>query len=255
VVIVEIAALFPLTDGVMSYINDALRKAQKERDGRYERFSGIITPGLSEPGQPQKRRLAIAAAIVLFSLVAAGLLLTLYILYQPSSTDKGIKQPVAAENPAAFPFATRQGASATVQGGTAPREAPAEVRYKEALFAQRNGDHKRAEVLYGEVLALDPDHVRALNNLGVLYMAEQKEEEKAIALFGKAIVLKRDYVDPYYNLACLYARKNKIDESLWYLRVAMTISDDVKNWVLKDVDLKSVVASSAFKKIMEGQKN
>jgi tetratricopeptide (TPR) repeat protein len=238
----------------MSYINDALRKAQKERDGRYERFSGIITQGQSEPGQPRKRKLAIAAAIVLFSLVAAGLLLTLYVRYQPSSTDKGIKPPVAAENPAASPPATRQEASATVQGGTAPHEAPAEVRYKEALSAQRSGDHKRAETLYGEALALDPDHVRALNNLGVLYMAEQKEEQ-AIVLFGKAIVLKRDYVDPYYNLACLYARKNMIDESLWYLKVAMTISDDVKNWVLKDVDLKSVVASSSFKKIMEGQKN
>ncbi len=85
-------------------------------------------------------------------------------------------------------------------------------------------------------------------------MAEQKEEQ-AISLFGKAIVLKRDYVDPYYNLACLYARKNEIDESLWYLKVAMTINGDVKNWVLKDADMTSIVASPAFKKIMEGQKN
>ena len=29
----------------MSYINDALRKAQRERDGRYERFGGIIAAG------------------------------------------------------------------------------------------------------------------------------------------------------------------------------------------------------------------
>jgi tetratricopeptide (TPR) repeat protein len=238
----------------MSYINDALRRAQKERDGRYERFSGIITPGLSEPRQSQKRRLAGVKAIVLFFLVAAGLLLTLYVRYQPSSMDKGILPPVVAERPAALPFTAPQEASATVQGGTAPQAAPAEVRYKEALSAQRSGDHKRAEALYREVLALDPDHVRALNNLGVLCMAEQKEEQ-AIVLFGKAIVLKRDYVDPYYNLACLYARKNKVDESLWYLKVAMTISDDVKNWVLKDVDLKNIVESSAFKKIMEGQKN
>jgi tetratricopeptide (TPR) repeat protein len=238
----------------MSYINDALRKAQKERDGRYERFSGIITPGLSEPGQPQKRRLAGAKAIGLFFLVAAGLLLALYALYQPSSSGKGIKPPIVAENPADFSVKIPQEASVTVQGGTVSHAAPAEVRYKEALVAQRRGDHKRAEALYREVLSLDPDHVRALNNLGVLYMGEQKEEQ-AIVLFGKAIVLKRDYVDPYYNLACLYARKNKIDESLWYLKVAMTISNDVKNWVLEDVDLKSIVASSAFKKIMEGQKN
>ncbi|MBM4312715.1 MAG: hypothetical protein FJ122_02210 [Deltaproteobacteria bacterium] len=238
----------------MSYINDALKKAQKERDGRYERFSGVMAPGLSEPGRSRKRRLVGIKAAVLFSLVAAVLLLTLLVRYQPFSTDKAIKPPIAPGSPAALPLATPQDARAAVQGRTAPDTAPAEVRYREALSAHRSGDHKRAEALYGGVLALDPDHVRALNNLGVLYMGEQKEDQ-AIVLFGKAIVLKRDYVDPYYNLACLYARKNKIDESLWYLKVAMTINDDVKNWVLKDADLKSIVASSAFKKIMEGQKN
>jgi tetratricopeptide (TPR) repeat protein len=238
----------------MSYINDALRKAQKERDRRYERFSGIIAPGPYEPGQSKKRRLAVVTAVVLFCLIPAGLLLTLYVRYQPSSLGKGIQPPAVSENPAAFPLATPQEASATVQGGTIPGEAPAAVRYKEALFAQRNGDRKRAEALYRQTLALDPGHIRALNNLGVLYMMEKKGEQ-AIALFSKAIVLKKDYVDPYYNLACLYARKNEIAESLWYLKVAMSINDDVKNWVVRDADMKSIVASPAFKKIMEGQKN
>ncbi len=77
-----------------------------------------------------------------------------------------------------------------------------------------------AEALYQRVLALDPGHVRALNNLGVIWM-EQRKREAAIALFSRAIILKKDYVDPYYNLACLYARANEIDESLWYLKVAM----------------------------------
>jgi tetratricopeptide (TPR) repeat protein len=238
----------------MSYINDALRKAQKERDSRYARFSGIIPPGLNEPGRSRKRRLTVVTAIILFFLIPAGLLLALYVRYQPSPMENRIQPPTVAENPAAFPLATPQEASATVQGGTIPQEAPAEVRYKEALSAQRKGDHKRAEALYRQALALDPGHVRAMNNLGVLFMAEQKEEQ-AIALFGKAIVLKKDYVDPYYNLACLYARKNEIGESLWYLKKAMTISNEVKNWVMMDADMENVVASPAFKKIMEGQKN
>ena len=74
-------------------------------------------------------------------------------------------------------------------------------------------------------------------------------------LFSKAIALKKDYVDPYYNLACLYAQTNEIDESIWYLKVAMTINGEVKNWAEKDADMKNVVASPAFKKIREGQKN
>ncbi|MEW6333769.1 MAG: tetratricopeptide repeat protein, partial [Thermodesulfobacteriota bacterium] len=119
---------------------------------------------------------------------------------------------------------------------------------------QRTWEHRRAEALYRQTLAIEPGHVRALNNLGVLYMDAQKTEE-AMAMFGKAIVLKRDYADPYYNLACLYARKKEIDESLWYLKVAMTISNEVKDWVMKDADMEHVVASPLFKKMMEGQKN
>ena len=56
----------------MSYINDALRKAQRERDGRYERFGDIIAPCLERSGQPRKRRLAIGAAITLLVLIPAG---------------------------------------------------------------------------------------------------------------------------------------------------------------------------------------
>lgn len=130
----------------------------------------------------------------------------------------------------------------------------AEVWYQEALTAQRKRDLGRAKELYRKVLMLDPAHVKALNNLGVIYMA-QKMRGKAIAAFSRAVVLKKDYVDPYYNLACLYAQTNEIDESLWYLKVAVTINGDVKNWAGKDADLKNVAASPAFKKMMEGREN
>jgi tetratricopeptide (TPR) repeat protein len=129
-----------------------------------------------------------------------------------------------------------------------------DVRYGEALLAQRKGDLKEAEALYQKVLTFDPDHVRALNNLGVIYMA-QKKRGKAIEVLGRALVLKKDYVDPYYNLACLYAQGNEINESLWYLKVAATIDGDVLNWAKKDADMKTVAATPEFKKLMEGQKN
>jgi len=272
----------------MSYINDALRKAQRERDGRYERFGDIIAPCPVRPGQPRKRRLAIGAAITLLVLIPAGLLLTVYALHQPTPVKKGTPVPVAAGPPAALQPATSQAEGATAMGEAVPAvKAPAgrqaekaavrtggkpvppvaaaspggtpvpreaEVRYREALSAQRRGDFKGAEALYQRVLVLDPGHVRALNNLGVICLG-QKKRERAIDLFSKAIALKKAYVDPYYNLACLYAQTNEIDESLWYLKVAMTINGDVKNWVEKDADMKNVLASPAFKKIMEGQKN
>jgi tetratricopeptide (TPR) repeat protein len=267
----------------MSYINDALRKAQRERDGRYERFGGIITSAPERPGQNRKRRLAVGVVVMLLVLIPAGLLLAVYVMQQPSPAKKASPQPVVVGNPIALQPLTRQqagkaapeavpagvtpggalmektavpgeGAPATVQKGEKPVLREAEVWYKEALIAQRKGDLRGAENLYQKVLTLDPGYVRALNNLGVIYMG-QKKRGKAIAVFGRAVVLKKDYVDPYYNLACLYAQTNEIDESLWYLKVAMTINGDVKNWVGKDADLKNIIASSAFKKMMEGQEN
>ena len=283
-----------MTEREMSYINDALRKAQRERDGRYERFGGIIATGPEKPRQPRKRRLAIGAAFALVVLIPAGLILAVYVLEQPSPMKKGALPPAAAGNPApiqsvipqaasdrtperpvpqgvepAGPRAEKalpgEGAPGMVKSGEKPAtSAPsgggasalreAEVRYTEALAAQRRGDVPAADALYQRVLALDPDHVRALNNLGVIRM-EQKKREAAIALFSRAIILKKEYVDPYYNLACLYARANEIDESLWYLKVAVAINADVKNWAEKDADMRNVVASPAFKKIREGQKN
>lgn len=256
----------------MSYINDALRKAQMDRDSRYERFGGIIASGPVGRKKSGKWRLVIGAAIALSVLVSTGLLAVVYFLQQPSPVMKGSPPPVVSENdkttsapvpgekgPVTIPTVTTaggavQGEAAAVLPGGLPNQREAEIRYLDALTAQRRGDHKRAEGLYQQAITLNPGHVRALNNLGVLFM-EQKKKEPAIALFSRAISQKKDYVDPYYNLACLYARADEIDESLGYLRIAMAINGDVKNWAEKDADMKNVVASEAFKKIMEGQKH
>lgn len=231
----------------MSYINDALRKAQKEKDNRYEPFGGVIAPSPEGPNRPRKRRVIAGTAVALVILVSAVLLFAVYGQQQPSARPKGAPTPEAtvAEKPAP---------KAAEKAIRPPVTRDADVRYQEALIAQRAGDLRRAEALYTKVLALDPGHVRTLNNLGVIYMG-QKKRGKAIAVFGRAIVLKKDYVDPYYNLACLYAQTNQIDESLWYLKVAATIDGGVIDWVKKDADMKKVAASPEFKKIMEGQKN
>ncbi|MHB8908374.1 MAG: TPR end-of-group domain-containing protein [Syntrophales bacterium] len=248
----------------MSYINDALRKAQRERDGRYERFGGIIASGPERPGQPRKRRIAIGVAVLSLVLIPAGLLVAVYLLQQPSPVKKGtVPRPTAVSSavsqsvtPSAAPAATVPvpGGSRAETAAEKPLRGEAELRYQEAFSAQRAGDLRKAEALYRRVLSLDPGDVRTLNNLGVILMGQRKREG-AIALFSKAIVLKKDYVDPYYNLACLYAQTNEIDESIWYLKVAMTINGEVRNWAEKDADMKNVVASPAFKKIREGQKN
>lgn len=265
----------------MSYINDALRKAQRERERGYGDFGGIDTAGPGGSGRLGKRWIVPVGALILF--LAAGVLIAFWFLLQsdppvrksPPSPVAETAAPEAAKIRSAPGMAEATGrAEAAVSGKESGHAAPpsptvsatvpgddgtteerdAEARYGEALLAQRNGDLRKAEALYRKALIHDPGHVRALNNLGVVYLAQGKRG-KAVAALGRAVVLKRDYADPYYNLACLYARTNEIEESLWYLKVAATLDGNVIDWVKKDADMRKVAASPGFKKLMEGRKN
>lgn len=259
----------------MSYINDALRKAQRERERGYGNFGGIDTAGPGGSGRLGKRWIVPVGALLLF--LAAGVLIAFWFLLQPDPPVRTSPPSPVAETPAPEAAKIRSApemAEAAISGKDSGRAAPssstasaripgdggtteerdAEARYGEALLAQRNGDLRKAEALYRKALAHDPGHVRALNNLGVVYLA-QGRREKAVAALGRAVVLKRDYADPYYNLACLYARTNEIEESLWYLKVAATLDGHVIDWAKKDADLRKVAASPGFKKLMEGRKN
>lgn len=243
----------------MSYINDALRKAQKERDNRYGKFGDIISACPGGDDRFRKRRVALFVAAALILLTSMLLLFSARAPHPPSPAAKAPQSsaPGTAVPPAAAePTEPRAAASspAAVHPSAPQKAGEADRRYGDALLAQRNGDLRRAEALYQEVLTLDSGHVRALNNLGVIYMA-QKKREKAIAVFGRAVALKKDYVDPYYNLACLYAQVDEIDESIRYLKIAAAVDGAVIHWVKKDADMKNVVASPEFKKLMEGQKN
>ena len=82
----------------MSYINEALKKAQKDRDSRYKRFEGIIASGPAGTKRSAKRRLAIGSAIALTVLISAGLLMAFYFLEQPSPVQKGSSPAVVLEN-------------------------------------------------------------------------------------------------------------------------------------------------------------
>lgn len=100
-----------LTERKMSYIDDALKKAQRERDGgRYGRFGGIIASGAERPGQPRKRTLAVGVAVMLLVLVPVGLILFVYVTLQPSPSEKSSPQPVVAGNAEAFRPSTPQAA-------------------------------------------------------------------------------------------------------------------------------------------------
>jgi tetratricopeptide (TPR) repeat protein len=215
----------------MSFINDALAKAQTEKDSRYLNLENVLRTDSAE----KNFRFRYPLMVVMVALVMGALCLTIIILWPAQGHNGGITSPTPQTQPAQ---ATLTNASPEISR-----------LYMDALNHQRNGDYNIAEVLYRQVLSLDQNHPYALNNLGVLQMI-QKMPEKAIVLFERAASLKGDYVHPYYNLACLYAKQNKVEESLRYLQKAIAIKPDIREWAAKDGDFKNMGDNADFNKLV-----
>ena len=245
----------------MSYINDALKKAQQDKDGHYGPYGGIIA---HQPGRPPRpsRRWALALAMAAASAVTAATLWVALILFAERPADTKQRQStgvsaVASSRPAA---SVPQGVPDIV---TAPPSAPekrdgsgspadASALYRDALAAQRRNESAQAEDLYKRALGIDPAHVYAMNNLGVIYMGQNRHAE-AISLFERALRQKRQYADPYYNLACLHAQRGDAGRALANLKSAIEIDPKVAEWARQDSDLANIRSTEAFRKMMENQ--
>ncbi|MFH1081091.1 MAG: tetratricopeptide repeat protein [Pseudomonadota bacterium] len=241
----------------MSYINDALKRAQQDKDNLYSHYGGIISQW---PGYPARSRIKRAVAAVSAVLALAAVLVWMTIdsssilrfagkkeLPLQAGAEPAQKQAVVQRTPG------EPSRAAEPPAETARRPFPdAPALYQEALAAQRSKKAAVAEWLYRRVLTIDAQHVEAMNNLGVLYLAQGKQAQ-ALEMFNQAISLKKNYADPYYNLSCLFAQRKNTARSLQYLKSAIAVNGDVIHWAKGDRDLKDITASEAFKKLMENK--
>ncbi len=122
--------------------------------------------------------------------------------------------------------------------------------YQKARAFHREGRLPDAGMWYDKVIAMDPGHVEALNNRGVLHL-HHKDYRAARKCFEKAIRLKPDYVDPYYNLACVSAATNQVKQGLRYLGKAVAMGPGVKGWARQDPDLDPLRTSPRFNVIVK----
>ena len=118
--------------------------------------------------------------------------------------------------------------------------------YQKARAFHRGGRLPEAGIWYEKVISMDPGHVEALNNLGVLHL-HKKNYSAARKCFEKAIRLKPDYVDPHYNLACVSAATGQVKQGLRYLGKAISMDPGVKGWAQKDPDLDPLRGSPRFR--------
>ena len=242
----------------MSYINEALKKAQRDRDIHHIKYRGM----LEATGKEKKFfRKKLIGYMVLFLIVIVGVITYIWL----SSTSEQIqttmnnepiqglknevddkskrKQPQALQ-----PKTTPENLSLPFDGN-APNT---QWLYDRAAQLYRVGRLLEAEKFYKDALRLDPHYVEALNNLGVIYI-QKKDYHAAENCFEKAIQAKPRYTDAYYNLACLHSLKGEVKQGLDKLKQAISLNPAVKDWARKDADLANLRGVPDFETLVGGK--
>lgn len=228
----------------MSFIHDALLKAQKEKDAKHLRYQRILS-------LPRGKRPDFSLKWVwMLGLVVILLAFGIY-----SWLDSGGKRTTArlvASTPDTRVIASRPITKAVPvesEAKTRPKRSADPKKFCDrAKHFQKIGRLRDARRFYQRALAIDPGLVDALNNLGVVYMQEG-DYVQARRNFEKAIQQKPGYVDPYYNLACLYALQGQAKNSLVHLKKAISIDKSARGWALRDADLGGLRDLPEFKKM------
>jgi tetratricopeptide (TPR) repeat protein len=242
----------------MSYINDALRKAQKDKKLPYAAYETIVSVSGKKTNLSRKWKHIAGIFIVVFCAVVIYNL-----LHRPE--DKKIpaktltvsneqlvvplNEPVSETPPAD----SKKEPSLTIKKvepemKTGPETTEAKKLYAQALQMHQEGKLEEAKKLYKQVIKLDPRNIEALNNLGVVYM-NKKVYKWAIIRLNDALKVKYSYPDAHYNLACIYAQNNDVTRSLSYLKNAIKFNPQVKKWASEDKDLKVLADLPEFKKM------
>ena len=78
------------------------------------------------------------------------------------------------------------------------------------IFSLAVKNHEEGKVnialeLYNQILKIDPNHSRALNNIAVIF-SDSKDYQKAISSYEKAIEINPNFADAHYNLGVIFMK-------------------------------------------------
>lgn len=89
------------------------------------------------------------------------------------------------------------------------------------------GEFDEARTSFTRALEVDPQHFRALTNLGNVAL-EQGEVDEAIDLYERALKLNDQFANAHHNLGVAYRRKGHVGKSVRSLRRAQRVSQRVE---------------------------
>ena len=84
--------------------------------------------------------------------------------------------------------------------------------FEQALRNHQNNNIQEAQNYYHKTLIIDPNHLFALNNLGVIYKT-QGELKKAEVSLKKAIKINPNYIDAHYNLGAVFSQQESFQKA------------------------------------------
>ena len=266
----------------MSIINQALKKAQRERQ-RARGGTTWVSPASTTAGAPHRRGQALW--IVTAALFALSLGATLHVwLASPTAHVETASEPdrlaaapippqpvqpamdaVTSSKPARLPVdaaAIQRPAQPRTAGvapvppvrgvaarrPTQPTTAADYTAHGNILY--RQGEYNRAIDMYEAALALNPLAVKARNNLGSAYL-QLTMDDRAAAAFEEALRLDDSYGLAYYNLACVQARAGNANGAAAYLRQAAAIEPQARDWARTDSDFARVRNAPEFRQLLE----
>jgi tetratricopeptide (TPR) repeat protein len=88
------------------------------------------------------------------------------------------------------------------------------------IYHNRTSDARQA---FEKALELDPQHYRAMTNLGNLAL-ESNNVDEAITRYEQALKLNENFANAYHNLAVAYRKKGMVSKSVSQLKKAQRVS-------------------------------
>ena len=125
----------------------------------------------------------------------------------------------------------RQRRAAGKQGGYSSPHSTAGSRgaitdlFNAALRYHRSGRLAEAELLYGQVLSIDPGHTRSYHNLGNI-LRETGRASEAVTCYQRALTLAPNLLETRNNLAATLQDLGRLDQAIGHYQQALALDPD-----------------------------
>ncbi|HPY80988.1 MAG TPA: tetratricopeptide repeat protein [Bacteroidales bacterium] len=88
-----------------------------------------------------------------------------------------------------------------------------EIRYNLALMFQELGEIEKAKEEYKQLLTFEPQHLKALHNIGYIDLVYEQNFEEAVAFFTKAIELNPEFFQAICNRGIAFEKLEQYDNA------------------------------------------